>query len=64
MIEAILYLIDNHNLWDIDDVCTSLKMLKENEKTARFEARLAALNKEQAQITADMGTLNLTGNDE
>jgi hypothetical protein len=64
MIEAILYLKENRNLWDINDVCTALIMLKENEKTARFEARLATLNQEQAQIMADMGTLNLTRNDE
>jgi hypothetical protein len=64
MIDAILYLKENCNLWDINDVRTALKMLKENEKTARFEAKLAALNQEQAHIMADMGTLNLTGNDE
>ncbi len=42
MIKTILYLKENCDLWDINDVCTALKMLKENEKTARFEARLAA----------------------
>ncbi len=48
MIEAILYLKENRDLWDINDVCTALKMLKEIEKTARFEARFAALNSSTA----------------
>jgi hypothetical protein len=46
-------------LWSIHDVCTALKKLEKNEKRARFEARLAALNLEQTQITADMEMLNV-----
>ncbi len=59
MIEAILYHKKNCNLWSIDDVCIALKMLKDNEKTTRFEARLAALYQEQTQIMAKVETLNL-----
>jgi len=44
VIEAILYeLKENSDLWVIRDVKTALKKLRENEKTARFEERLAAL---------------------
>ena len=64
MIEAILYLKENCDLWDISDVKTALKKLKENEKTARFEERWVALNQEQDRIMADMEALNPTGNDE
>jgi hypothetical protein len=59
MIEAILYLKENHDLPSIDDGCVALKKFKNNEKTARFEARMAALNQEQTQIVANMETLNL-----
>ena len=59
MIEAILFLKENRDLWSIHDVCTALEKLKKNEKRARFEARLAALNLEQTQITADMEMLNV-----
>ncbi len=44
MIEAILHLKENRDLWSIDDVCIALKKLENNEKTARFEARMAALS--------------------
>ena len=64
MIEAILYLKENRDLWDIRDVKTALTKLRENEKTARFRERLAALNQEQDRIMADMEALNPTGNDE
>jgi hypothetical protein len=64
MIEAILYLKENRDLWDINDVRTALKKLKENEKTARFEARLAAFNQDEDQIMADMETLNPTNNND
>jgi hypothetical protein len=64
MIEAILYLKENRDLWDISDVKTALKKLRENEKTARLEERWAALNQEQDRIMADMEALNPTGNDE
>ncbi len=40
-----------------DDIRTAPQKLKENEKSARFEARLAALNLEQTQIRADMEML-------
>ena len=59
MIEAILYLKEDCNLWSIHDVHNALKKLKENEKRARLEARLAALNLEHTQITADMEMLNV-----
>ncbi len=59
MIEAILYLKENCDLWSIDDVCIALKKLEDDEKTARFEARLAALDQEQNQIVANVATLNL-----
>jgi hypothetical protein len=64
MMEAILYLKENRDLWDISDVKTALKKLKENENTARFEERWVALNQEQDRIMADMEALNPTGNDE
>ena len=64
VIEAILYLKENRDLWDISDVKTALTKLRENEKTARFKERLAALNQEQDRIMADMEALNPTGNDE
>jgi hypothetical protein len=64
MIEAILYLKENRDLWDISDVKTALKKLRQNEKTARLEERWAALNQEQDRIMADMEALNPTGNDE
>ena len=64
MIEAILYLKENCDLWDISDVKTALKKLRQNEKTARLEERWAALNQEQDRIMADMEALNPTGNDE
>ena len=64
MIEAILYLKENHDLWDINDVRTALKKLKENEKTARFETRLAAFNQDEDQIMAEMETLNPTNNND
>ena len=48
---------ENRDLWSIHDICTALQKLKENEKSARFEARLAALNLEQTQIRADMEML-------
>jgi multidrug resistance efflux pump len=41
----------------------TLKKLKENEKSARLEARLAALNLEHTQITADMEMHNVRGNE-
>ena len=47
MIEAILYLKENRDLWDINDVCTALRLLKENEKSARVQANLEALNREE-----------------
>jgi hypothetical protein len=59
MIEAILYLKENCDLWSIDDIPVALKKLKNNEKTARFEARMAALNQEQTQIVANMETFDL-----
>ncbi len=59
MIEAIRFLKENSDLWSIHDVCSALKKLKKNEKRARFEVRLAALNLEQTQITADMEMLNV-----
>jgi hypothetical protein len=59
MIEAILFLKENRDLWSIHDVCTALKKLKKNEKRATFESRLAALNLEQTQITAYMEMLNV-----
>jgi hypothetical protein len=62
--KMLLYLKKNCNFWDINDVHTALKRLKENEKTARFEARLVAFNQEEDQIMADMETLNPTDNDE
>ncbi len=46
-------------MWSIDDIHIALKMLKDNKKTARFEARLKALNQEQTQIVANVETLNL-----
>jgi len=64
MIEAILYLKENRDLWDISDVKTALKKLRENEKTARFEDRWVALNQEQDRIMADMEALNPIGIDE
>ncbi len=39
-----VYLKENRDLWSIDDVCIALKKLNNNEKSARFEARMAALN--------------------
>ena len=47
------------------DVRNALKKLKvkENEKSARLEARLAALNLEHTQITADMEMHNVRGNE-
>jgi hypothetical protein len=59
MIQATQYLKENCGLWSIDDVYIALKMLMDNEKIARFEARLAALNQEQTQIMANVETLNL-----
>jgi hypothetical protein len=59
IIEAILFLKENCDLWSIHDVRTALNKLKKNEKRARFEARLAALNLEQTQIMADMDMLNV-----
>ncbi len=61
MIEAILYLKEDCNLWSIHDIRNALKKFKENEKRAssRLEARLAALNLEHTQITADMEMLNV-----
>ena len=59
-----IYLKENHDLWDISDVKTALKKLKENEKTARFEERWVALNQEHDRIMADLEALNPTGNDE
>ena len=50
MIEAILFLKKNSDLWSIHDICTALQKLKENEKSARFEARLAALNLVQTRL--------------
>ncbi len=47
------------DLWDINTVCTALKMLKENEMSAQFDTRFVA-----AQILADLGELNPMGNDE
>ena len=59
MLNAILFLKENCDLWSIHDVHTALKKLNKNEKRARFEARLAALILEQTQITADMKMLNV-----
>ncbi len=59
LMQAILFLKENHELWSIHDVFTALKKLKENEKSARFETRLAALNLEQTQNRADMEMLNV-----
>ncbi len=59
MIEAILYLKENCDLMSIGDNCIALKKLKNDEKTARFEARMAALNQEQTHIVANMETFNL-----
>ena len=64
VIEAILYLKENRDLWDISDVKTALTKLRENEKTARFEERWAALSQEQDRIMTDMEALYPTGNDE
>ena len=54
---ALLYLKENRDLCDISDVKTALTKLRENEKTARSEERLAALNQEQDRIMADMLTV-------
>jgi hypothetical protein len=59
MIEAILFLKENRDLWSFHDVRTALKKFKKNEKRARFEARLAAQNLEQTQIAADMEMRNV-----
>ena len=57
MIEVILFLKENRDLWSIHDIRTAHQKLNENEKSARFEAKLAALNLEQTQIRADMEML-------
>ncbi len=55
MIEAILYLKENRDLWDINDVRTALRMLQDNEKSARFQANVTALNQEQNLTVSHMG---------
>ncbi len=55
MIEAILYLKENWDLWDIHNVRTALRMLQDNEKSARFQANVAALNLKQNLTVSHMG---------
>ena len=48
MVEALLFLKENSDLWSIKDVREALRRVKENEKMKRAEEKLQELHAQEA----------------
>ena len=57
MVEAILYLKENRELWSIEDVKEALRRVKANEKSERTKKKMQAHQMEEMQLAAE--ALNL-----
>lgn len=57
MVEAILYLKENRDLWSIEDVKEALRRVKANEKSERTKKKMKAHQMEELQVAAE--ALNL-----
>ncbi len=61
MLECLLFLKANCQLWAQEDVCTALKNLVEGEKEARNQAKIDAAEREDVAIAAAEGNRVIEG---
>ena len=61
MVEGILYLKENRDLWGIEDVKEALRRVKENEKKERTKKKMQAHQDEELQIAAEALSLGTQG---
>ena len=61
MVEGILYLKENRDLWGIEDVKEALRRVKENEKKERTKKKMQAHQDEELQIAAEALLLGTQG---
>ena len=59
LVEALLFLKENSDLWSIKDVREALRRVKENEKMKRAEEKLQELHAKEANIAAEANVLGI-----
>ena len=59
LLEAIIFIKENWDLWHIKDISESLRQVRENEKKKRTEKRMQTHVEEENQIAGDVASAGM-----